>query len=61
MRNKKGQYVKVKRTVLRASNKGRNARGTCAHKRTKYAKKAKRQQVGGFSPSPTTGGGALIG
>lgn len=42
------------RTVLPDSNRGRNKRGICAHKRTNGAKRAKRQYVPGFAPQDVT-------
>lgn len=47
---------KMTTVVLRPCNKGRNARGTCAHKRTKLAKRAKGQRHYGVPQMPTMNG-----
>lgn len=39
----KGRFVRVTTTTLRPGRKGANARGICAHKATKGAKAAKKQ------------------
>lgn len=38
-------------TVLKPGNKGRNARGICAHKRTKLAARQKKQYIPGNVPT----------
>ena len=52
-RDRHGRFMTITRTVLRDVNKGRNARGICAHKATKGAKRAKRQ-VEPTQPYPVT-------
>jgi hypothetical protein len=46
--------VKLTRVELKPSNRGRNKRGTCAHKMTKGAKPAKAQLQTGYAPVPVT-------
>lgn len=46
--------VKFQRTELPPSTRGKNKRGVCAHKATKGAKAAKRQNVPGWAPSEVT-------
>lgn len=44
--------VKLQRTVLKPVTRGKNARGTCAHKRTKGAKAVTRAEMlqTGYAP-----------
>jgi len=53
-RDRNGRYMTVTITKGRDINRGRNARGICAHKATKGAKRAKRQIVPNGGPREVT-------
>lgn len=46
----------MNKVILRPSNRGRNKRGVCGHKRTKGAKRAKGQRHYGVPQMPTMHG-----
>lgn len=53
--------VKLERTVLKPSTRGKNARGVCSHKATRYIKKPKKQIQTGYAPRELTSSKGWVG